>query len=148
MKFLSKAEAPKMPFVGPLIKNLSVLVDRKSSTSRSNTFEKMALELEKVSSIFLYPEGTRNRTKDLIKPFYDGAFRLAIEHQIPIVVNTLVGTKKINSPNKLLTFLPGKITSYWEEPILTKGLTKEDIPLLKEKVKSIMLNRLANSKSN
>jgi len=143
MKFLSKAEAAKIPFVGPLIKALSVLVERKSSTSRKKTFDLMAEELAKGYSIFLYPEGTRNRTKEPLKKFYDGAFRLAIEHQLPLVVCTLVGTKKINSPHKLMSFLPGKIISHWEEPISTKGMTKEDIPALKEKVKEIMIARLS-----
>lgn len=143
MKFLGKAEAAKIPIVGALIKNLSVLVDRKNATSRKNTYELMAAELNKGYSIFLYPEGTRNRTKELIKPFYDGAFRLAIEHQLPLVVCTLVGTKKINSPNSLFSYLPGKIISHWEVPIITKGLTKEDIPMLKEQVKDIMLERLS-----
>lgn len=143
IKFLSKAEAAKIPFVGPLIKALSVLVERKSSTSRKKTFDLMAKELAKGYSIFLYVEGTRNRTKEALKKFYDGAFRLAIEHQLPLVVCTLVGTKKINSPDKLLSFLPGKVVSHWEKPIFTKGLTKEDIPILKEKVKEIMIKRLS-----
>lgn len=142
LKFLSKAEAAKIPMVGPLIKALSVLVERKNSTSRKRTFELMAKELTKGYSIFLYVEGTRNRTKEPLKKFYDGAFRLAIEHQLPIVVCTLVGTKKINSPHKLLSFLPGKIVSHWEIPIETKGMKKEDIPALKGKIKKIMIERL------
>ena len=142
IKFLSKAEAAKIPFVGPLIKNLSVLVERKNSSSRRKTFELMAAELEKGYSIFLYPEGTRNRSKEPLKEFYNGAFKLAIEHQLPIVICTLVGTKKVNSPDKLMSFLPGKIISHWEKPIETIGLTMNDIDLLKEKVKKIMIDRI------
>ena len=142
MKFLGKAEVAKIPLVGPLIKNLSVLVDRKDATSRKNTFQLMAQELKKGYSIFLYPEGTRNRTKETLKEFYSGAFRLAIEHQLPIVVCTLIGTKKMNSPHSLFSFLPGKVVSHWEIPISTEGMTKDDIPALKEKVRNIMLSRL------
>ena len=80
MKFLGKAEAGKIPFIGTLITNLSVLVNRNDNQSRKNTFGLMAKELAKGYSIFLYPEGTRNRTNEKLKPFYDGAFKLAIDH--------------------------------------------------------------------
>lgn len=142
IKFLSKAEAAKIPFVGPLIKNLSVLVERKNSSSRKGTFELMAKELAKGYSIFLYPEGTRNRTSEPLKEFYDGAFKLAIEHQLPIVVCTLIGAKKINSPEKLMSFLPGEIFSHWEKPISTNGMTLEDVESLKGEVRKLMKNRL------
>ncbi len=147
MKFLGKAEAAKIPLVGPLIRNLSVLVDRKDATSRKNTFKLMAEELNKGYSIFLYPEGTRNRTNETLKDFYSGAFRLAIEHQLPIVVCTLIGTKKINSPHSLFSIMPGKVVAHWEKPIYTDGMKLEDIPLLKEKVRKIMLSRIEGKKN-
>ncbi|MGB0885219.1 MAG: lysophospholipid acyltransferase family protein [Chitinophagales bacterium] len=143
IKFLGKAEAGKTPFLGVLVTHLTVLVDRKNPQSRKNTFNLMAKEIAKGYSIFLYPEGTRNRTNEPLKNFYDGAFRLAIEHQLPIVVCTLVGTKKVNSPNRLMSFMPGKVTAHWEEPILTKRKTKDEVAELKEKVALLMKKRLA-----
>lgn len=143
MKFLGKAEAGKIPILGFLISNLTVLVDRNNTESRQKTFKLMADEIAKGYSIFLYPEGTRNRTSEPLKEFYDGAFKLAIEHQLPMVVCTLIGTKIVNSPKKVLSFLPGRIDAHWEIPIDTLGKTIEDIPALKEEVKAIMLQRMA-----
>ena len=143
IKFLGKAEAGKLPVLGVLIKSLSVLVDRKSAESRQSTFRFMSAEIEKGYSIFIYPEGTRNRTKEPLKEFYDGAFKLAIDHQLPLVVCTLIGTKIINSPDKTMSFLPGRVDAHWEIPIETKGKTIEDLPALKEEVKALMLQRLA-----
>ena len=136
MKFLGKAEAGKIPVLGVLIKNLTVLVNRQSNESRKNTFKLMANEIAKGYSIFLYPEGTRNRTSEPLKSFYDGAFRLALEHKLPLVVCTLVGAKQVNSPHKMLSVMPGKITAHWEKPIETKDLNREEIPELKENVAS------------
>lgn len=142
MKFLGKAEAAKIPLLGVLIKNLTVLVDRKNKDSRKRTFKLMAEEIAKGYSIFLYAEGTRNRTKEPLKEFYDGAFRLAIDHQLPLVVCTLLGSKNVNSPHKMMSFMPGKVVAHWEKPIETKGMTKDDIPALKTQVKEMMLARL------
>jgi 1-acyl-sn-glycerol-3-phosphate acyltransferase len=142
MKFLSKIENTKLPVLGPIVKGMCVIVDRESIASRQETFKLMEDELKKGYSIFLYPEGTRNKTDEQLKNFYNGAFSLAIEHQLPIVVNTLVGTKKVNSSKKALSILPGKVTSHWEAPIPTKGMTKDDIPYLKEQVRAIMIARL------
>lgn len=142
IKFLSKAEASKIPILGVLIAQLCVLVDRKNATSRKRSFTLMAEEIKKGYSIFLYPEGARNRSKALVKDFYDGAFRLAIDHQIPLVVCTIVGAKKVNSPHKMLSVQPGKIAVHWEKPISTKGMTSNDIAQLKQQAKKMMLERL------
>ena len=102
----------------------------------------MKREMEKGYSIIIYPEGTRNRTPEPIKEFYDGAFRLAIEMQKPILVNTLVGIRELNPPTGFFTYLPGKLYSHWDTPISTIGMTLEDIPKLKKKVGEIMIARL------
>ena len=141
-KFLGKQEADRIPFFGYLINRLCILVDRKSETSRKNSYLKMKSEMDKGYSIIIYPEGTRNRTKKPLKEFYDGAFRLAIEMQKPLVVNTLVGIRELNPPTGFFTYLPGTIESHWEEPISTKGMTMDDIPKLKELAITAMKNRL------
>jgi len=53
---------------------------------------KKALKLN--SSVILFPEGTRNPTNQL-KKFKGGAFRLAIEEQVPLVPIVIKGTGDI-----------------------------------------------------
>lgn len=141
-KFLGKQEADRVPFFGYLINRLFILVDRKSETSRKSSFIKMKREMENGYSILIYPEGTRNRTTEPVKEFYDGAFRLAIEMQKPILVNTLVGIKELNPPTGFFTYLPGTVYSHWDEPIQTTGMNLEDLPILKKQVADIMISRL------
>ena len=141
-KFLGKKEAALVPFFGFIITRLFILVNRKDADSRKNSFQKMKDEMDKGYSIFIYPEGTRNRTKEPLKDFYDGAFKLAIEMQKPLVVNTLVGIHALNPPTGFFTYKPGLVNSHWEKPISTHGLTLDDIPKLKEEVAKMMISRL------
>lgn len=141
-KFLGKKEANRIPFFGYLIDRLCILVDRGDEESRKSSYARMKAEMDNAYSIIIYPEGTRNRTSEPIKEFYDGAFRLAIEMQRPLVVNTLVGIKELNPPSGFFTYRPGTVESHWDAPIPTKGMSLEDIPRLKKLAGDIMIKRL------
>jgi 1-acyl-sn-glycerol-3-phosphate acyltransferase len=51
-------------------------------------------KLREGQSLFVFPEGTRSPTGNLI-PFYPGAFRLAVRNKIPIVPVVIEGTRDI-----------------------------------------------------
>ena len=141
-KFLAKAELGRAPIFGYTARSLCILIDRKSVTSRHQSYMNMKNALDEGFSIFIYPEGTRNRSDKPLRKFYDGAFRLAIETQTPIMVQTLVGTKRLCNPNRLLDLSPGLVHCYWDPPIETTGMTLDDIPRLKEQVQQTMLKYL------
>ena len=141
IRFLAKAEIKNIPIFGYMVKMLAIMVDRKSRESREKSVQYMIEELRKGNSIFLYVEGTRNRTDQPLKEFKDGAFRVAIMAQVPIAVQTLIGTKEVNSPEGLQLY-PGKVEVYYGEPIETTGMTINDVPALKERVKVEMLKHL------
>ena len=142
-KFLGKKEAAKLPFFGFLINRLCILVDRKSEESRRNSYQRMKEEMANGFSIFVYPEGTRNRTSEPVKAFYNGAFKLAIEMQKPLVVNTLVGIRELNPPDNFFSYRPGKVYAHWEEPISTLGMTLNDLDKLKAQAADLMKKRLS-----
>jgi 1-acyl-sn-glycerol-3-phosphate acyltransferase len=85
-----------------------VLVDRKSETSRRQSFEKMKDVLEKGMHMSVYPEGTRNRTTEPLKKFHDGAFRLATETGHDIIPAIMFNTKKSFTDRQTLLFLAAK----------------------------------------
>ena len=142
IRFLAKSEIKKVPFFGYMTKMLAIMVDRKSRESREKSIKYMIDELRQGRSIFIYPEGTRNRTDKPLKDFKDGAFRIAISAQVPIAVQTLVGTKKVNNPMGI-HLQPGTVKVYYSTPIQTTGMTIEDMPRLKEMVKEEMMKNLA-----
>lgn len=141
-KFLAKSELKNFPIFGFMVSMLGILVDRKSKESREKSMQYMVNELAIGNSIFLYPEGTRNRTPEPLKEFKDGAFRAAILAQVPIAVQTIVGARKINKQSGL-HLKPGTVHVYWGNPIETKGLTLDDLPQVRTLVINEMLQHLA-----
>jgi 1-acyl-sn-glycerol-3-phosphate acyltransferase len=142
-KFLAKAEIKRIPLLGAIASPFCIFVDRKNKRSRSESMDALVKAVENDgSSILVYPEGTRNRTDQALKAFYDGAFRIAIRTGTPLVVQTLINTRNLGPPDDLLNLAPGVIQCYWSEPIPTSNLSLRDVNDLKERVKSIMLENL------
>lgn len=140
-RFLAKSEIGYVPFFGYMTKMLAIMVNRGNKESREKSFRLMVEALRRGESLFIYPEGTRNRTENILKEFKDGAFRVAIMAEAPIAVQTIVGAKKINDPSGIELY-PGTIHIYWSDPIETRGMTLRDMPALKEKVRNEMLLHL------
>lgn len=148
-KTLAKIEMARIPVFGLIYKTGSVLVDRKSEASRRESFLRMQDALRSGLHLCLYPEGTRNKTKEPLQPFYDGAFRTAIAAQKPIVPGVIFNTGKILPHNKKFWARPSPIYFHFLEPVSTKGLTLDDTKMLKEKVYGLMKNHyVANNKSS
>ncbi len=149
LRFLAKAELTKIPLMGYIIRNLYMTVNRKDRSDRNKSIEIMRKSLEEHISVFLCPEGTRNRLKDPpLLDFRDGAFRLAIITKRPIAVLTLLNTGDKLSPLRPIEFTPGPIYCIWDKPIDTSSLTLEDVPALKEKVRQIMMEHLSDFRNS
>ena len=63
-RFLAKAELTKLPLMGFIIRNLYIAVDRKDRADRHRSLEIMKASLDDNISVFLCPEGTRNKNED------------------------------------------------------------------------------------
>ncbi|MDF2159360.1 lysophospholipid acyltransferase family protein [Algoriphagus sp. CAU 1675] len=90
VQFIGKASIRKVPLFGYYFKKLHIAVERSSVRSRAETMRRAGLALESKSSIVLFPEGgiyTKNPPQ--MAPFKNGAFRLALDKQIPIIPVTL-----------------------------------------------------------
>ncbi|MCU0435351.1 MAG: 1-acyl-sn-glycerol-3-phosphate acyltransferase [Bacteroidia bacterium] len=134
-RFLAKAELAKVPLMGYVIKKLYITVNRKDVADRNRSIEKMKHSLDDGVSVFICPEGTRNRKEDpIVSDFRDGAFRLAILAQRPLAVLTVFNTADKLHPNRPFEMSPGTLYARWSEPIATTGLTVEDIPALRERI--------------
>ena len=136
-KSLVKKEILKIPFVGWIIGNISIPVDRSSKSSRGRSLVGMVQDLKQGISILVFPEGTRNRTELPLKKFHGGAFRVAIKAQVPIIPIVMTGIREMQ-PVDTMEFYPGTINMKFLPPISTEGLTAKDEALLAEKVFRIM----------
>lgn len=143
-KTIAKMSFAKIPLFGWYYAKGSVLVDRKSEKSRRNSFEKMKWVLKTGMHMCIYPEGTRNRTEEPLKPFYNGAFKLAHETQADIIPTIISGTKEAVPLHKTFFFLPKKLEIRFLEPISSSGISAGQ---LKEKVYHTMYQHIANTPS-
>jgi 1-acyl-sn-glycerol-3-phosphate acyltransferase len=138
-RFLAKQELQKIPVFGWVVKKMCLTVDRSSAMSRARSVVALKQNLADGWSIFIYPEGSRNKTEDLLGPFYDGAFRIAIQTKAPLAVATIANMSKISWGYNLQ---PGTVRIVWDSPIPTDEMTADDISALKERAEKMMLGRL------
>jgi len=137
-KFLAKEELGKVPLLGYIIKKLYITVRRQSIRDKVMALQKMETELKKGISVWLYPEGTRNKTDEALTEFQDGAFTVAVNTGKPIAILSVYDTREVLDSRSSFQVIPGKVNAWWSEPIETKGLTRKDIPALKERVIELM----------
>jgi len=142
--FVGKAELAKIPIFGFFYKRSSILVDRSNSKSRVDVFKQAQERLNRGLSVCIFPEGGVPTDETiLLDEFKDGAFRLAIEHKIPIVPMTFADNKKRFSFS-FFSGSPGIMRAKVHHFIPTEniGPEKKDLKELKDKVRQIIYNQL------
>lgn len=146
--FVGKKELVKIPVFGFFYKRTCILVDRKSSKSRFEVFKRAQKRLDQGLSICIFPEGGVPEDETiLLDEFKDGAFRLVIEHQIPIVPMSFYDNKRRFSFN-FFSGYPGLMRAKVHHFVSTDGLTmddKTDLKDLKDKVWQILHDDLLNN---
>lgn len=141
---LGKIELTRMPILGYVFRNALLVVDRDNPESRHKSMAAMQEKIIRENlSILIFPEGTRNKTGKPLKDFYSGAFRLAIECQVPIIPMVILDTEKVTPDGSILVY-PHDLTCYFLPPIDTKGLTMDDAQELEQKVFDMMYERIVD----
>lgn len=135
---IAKKELLKIPVFGFIVKAATVVVDRSNAQSRKQSIEKLRDILKGGISILVFAEGTQNRTTEILQPFKDGAFRIAIDTQLPIIPLVVIGAGPLMPPGKI-DIKPGNIKVVAGEPISVEGLTTDDVQTLKQQTFDTML---------
>ena len=139
--FVGKKELAKIPLFGFFYKRTCILVDRSSPQSRQAVFLRAQRRLKQGLSICIFPEGGVPDEKIVLDTFKDGAFRLAINHQIPIVPITFYDNKKRFS-YIFFSGGPGHMRAKIHKFISTENLMIEDTRQINEQVHTTILNEL------
>ena len=118
----------------------NVFIDRKNTNKSSETLNSSTLALqEEDTSIWVFAEGTRNRGKNML-PFKSGAFRMAIEAQVPIIpicVSSYVNHMNLNRLDA------GKVSIRILPEMDTQGLSVSDCKSLQEECWNKMSKEIA-----
>ncbi|RYD72137.1 MAG: 1-acyl-sn-glycerol-3-phosphate acyltransferase [Sphingobacteriales bacterium] len=135
-KTIAKASFAKVPIFGWFYSRGSVLVDRKNERSRVKSFDQMRRTLHDGMHMCIYPEGTRNRTNEPMKPFYDGAFKLAVDTKKEIIPCVIMGTKKAMPIHKKFYLIPTRLRMQFLEAVPSENENSKE---LKQQVYDKML---------
>ncbi|HEU4716301.1 MAG TPA: lysophospholipid acyltransferase family protein [Bacteroidia bacterium] len=148
--YMGKAEIDKAPLLRIFFREekdghsgMNIYVDRKTRTGSYAAFQEAGMKLRQGQSVFLYPEGTIEPRGNL-KPFKNGAFRLAIENQVPVVPVTFRNNWKLLQNGGFLKAYgrPGIAGVIIHKPVPTAGLTEEDLVNLRHSVRDIIARAL------
>jgi 1-acyl-sn-glycerol-3-phosphate acyltransferase len=130
MKWLSKDTMFKIPCMGWMMQMAGdIRLVRGDRDSTLNAIAQCRDRLAKKVSVMIFPEGTRSKTQEML-PFKDGAFRLAIECQAPILPIAVAGTRNAMAKGTF-RFLRANAVAQVLEPIDTTGMTLDDVAQLK-----------------
>lgn len=138
IRALGKYEMVKVPVFGWIYKAAVILVNRTDAATRAKSVRALKAALKNNISIILFPEGTFNETRNPLKSFFDGAFRVAIETQTPIKPLLLVDTLKRLHYRSFFELTPGPNRVIYLQEVPVAGLTPADIPVLKKQVYELM----------
>jgi len=146
--FMGKAELKNVPLFNIFFRKMNISVDRSSRTDSLKAFKRANKDIAKGIGIAIFPEATIPAISPELGAFKSGAFRLAIQNQIPVVPITFLDNWRIFPDSGKNRFLvcPGLARIIVHKPIPTVGMTDADVSALKQQVYTIIETTLMNNK--
>lgn len=140
-KWVMKMELRRVPVLGIACEKLGhIYIDRSNTQAALNSINEAQKKITGGTSVLFFPEGSRSRDGKL-KPFKKGAFRMALDLDVPVLPVTINHTRNI-LPSDTADLFPGKASMIIHEPVSIKGYTDETLPELMEKVRSVIQSKL------
>lgn len=144
--FVGKKELEKVPLFGFFFKRVCIMVDRDNAGSRTGVYRRAQKRIGQGMSICIFPEGGVPAEDVLLDNFKDGAFKMAIDHKIPVVPITFYDCKKRFS----FTFFsgsPGPLRAKVNPFLETAHLSEANKTGLRYKVRQVILKDLQDGPS-
>ncbi len=141
--FVGKKELIKIPFFGYLYKRAAITVDRSYLKSRQQVYESAQKVILKGYSICIFPEKDYLEEKVLLNPFKKGAFKLAIEHKLPVFPIVFYDCKRKFPWHTYYGYF-GILRVKGLNLIETKGMSEKNIIPLTLKIHNQIKNELIN----
>ncbi|MDB4880657.1 MAG: acyltransferase [Gemmatimonadetes bacterium] len=137
MKWLSKDTIFRIPVMGWMMRMArDIPIRRGKRESVVSAMQGCRDRLGRRVSVMIFPEGTRSKTAELL-PFKDGAFRLAIEAQVPILPIAVAGTRHCMAKGSF-AFRRARAKARVLAPIPTAGLTQADVAMLRDRTQALI----------
>lgn len=116
LRWVMKAEIGRIPFVAHGCRAIGhIFIDRSNPEQSRAAINRAVAALPDRTSILFFAEGTRSRSGELLK-FRKGAFRVAVDRQLPVLPVTVIGTREV-LPSDSLRIRPGAVRLVFHAPI-------------------------------
>jgi len=137
LKWVMKKELRKVPFLGWACEKIEfIYVDRSDNQKAVESLRLAKSKIKNGTSIIFFPEGTRSMDGEIAR-FKKGAFKMALDLQLPILPITIKGTRKI-LPSNTYNLLPGKAEMIIHEAISTDDYNERNIDDLIKKTRDLI----------
>lgn len=125
--FVAKKEMLGIPLLRDWMKNVNCLfLDRKDIKEGLKAILEGIAKVKSGISIWIFPEGTRNKNEDIreLLPFKEGSLKIAEKSGCPVVPVAIMGTAEVFE--KHFPFIrPSHVTVYYGKPFYIKELEPE-----------------------
>jgi len=136
-KWVMKQELRKVPALGIACEKIGhIFIDRSNTAAALNSINDAKSKIVNGTSVIFFPEGTRSRDGNLGR-FKKGAFKMALDLQIPILPVTISGTRAILPTNSFDLF-PGRACMTIHPPIESSGYDNRNLKSLMDATRDII----------
>jgi 1-acyl-sn-glycerol-3-phosphate acyltransferase len=141
MKWIAKEELFRIPWAGWMLRLAGdIPIRRGDPESGGEALGKAKDYLARGMSVMIFPEGTRS-AKGTLLPFKSGAFRLAIDAQVPVLPIAVHGTAQ-GMPKGGPWVRPCRAFARILSPVETAGRGIEETTRLRDEVRRLIAAEL------
>jgi 1-acyl-sn-glycerol-3-phosphate acyltransferase len=141
IKWIMKKELRKIPGLGYASATVGhIFIDRSNTRKAMESLNQARKRLKNGTSVVMFPEGTRSKSGQLL-PFKRGAFKMAMDLELPMLPVTIIGTNKI-LPAKSINLLPGKVKMIVHPPIDINNYSESTIKDLLLHAREVIQSKL------
>ncbi|QQS51172.1 MAG: 1-acyl-sn-glycerol-3-phosphate acyltransferase [Bacteroidota bacterium] len=130
IRWMMKKELRRVPGVGFGSEKVGhIFLDRSNQRAALQSLSEAKQKLQGGTSVVIFPEGTRGNGQDLLA-FKRGAFKLAIDLQLPILPVSIIGTNKILGAKAKFDIFPGRAVIQIHPPVDIAPYSDKNIQIL------------------
>ena len=135
--FVAKIEMEKMPGICTWMKHMKcVFMDRSDIRQSLTVINEAAKQLKAGYSTVIFPEGSRSKGPEMGE-FKAGSLKLAMKAGVPIVPIAIKGSYRLMEKQGF-KIRPASVEITVFDPVPTKGLSKDEVQDLPQRVKDII----------
>lgn len=123
---------------------MNILVDRSNAKAAHDSIKKACIQIEKGRNLVIFPEGTIPKSVPQLKPFKNGAFKVALELGIDIIPISFKDNYRLLEDSMKLEakWGIGRSNVYIHTPIKAKQAPSMDLLTLRQETRNAIESKL------